>query len=45
MNTYKVTDRTKQTDDYQKYFFKLIALEFDLDNEKQAKKYYKLIYK
>lgn len=34
MSTFQVTDRTKQTDDYQKYFFKLIALEFDIDNEK-----------
>ena len=35
MSTYQILDRTKQTtEDYHKYFFKLIALEFDIDNEK-----------
>lgn len=33
MHTYQVSNRSKTTDDYQKYYFKLIALEFDIDSE------------
>ena len=41
-----ITDKKKpQVDEYTKYYFKLIAIEFSVSTAKEAKGHFKSIYK